>query len=54
MRIFVRKENNSWRIAILKQLYQFWLNERGPYENISGLSFANGLVPNRSERQQLS
>jgi len=50
MRIFVHKEIDSWQNAVFKQMYQFWLNERGLWKNICGLGFTNWLILNRTER----
>jgi len=54
MTIFVYKENPSWRNAIFKQMYQFWKKERGWCKNNSVVGFANELILNRIERQQMT
>lgn len=53
MSIFGRKESYSWQNAVFKQMYQFWQNERGWCMNISGFGFANGMILNWTEREQM-
>jgi len=54
MRIFIHKNDYTRGNVVIREIYQFWWNERGLWQDITGLSFDNGLSLNQPEWQPIS